>query len=50
MARGQVVYLKHHANGNPIGRSNQNPILDTHVYKVEFSWGEVTELAANMIA
>ena len=32
MARGQVVCQKHDANGNPIHRSNQNPILDTHLY------------------
>ena len=28
MSRGQVVCWKHDANGNPIGRSNQNPILE----------------------
>ena len=50
MARGQVICQKHDANGNPIGRSNQNPILDTHLYEVEFPGGEMTELAANIIA
>ena len=34
MARGQVVCLKHDANGNLIGRSNQNPILNTCLYEV----------------
>ena len=42
MARGQVVCWKHDADGNPI--------LDTHLYKVEFPGGEITELAAKMIA
>ena len=39
MTRGQVVHWKQDPNGNPIGRSNQNPILDTYLYKVEFPWG-----------
>ena len=50
MARGQVVCQKHDANSNPIGRSKQNPILDTHLYEVEFPGREMTELAANIIA
>ena len=50
MARGQVVCQKHDADGNPIGRSNQNPILDTCLYDVDFPVGEMTELAANIIA
>ena len=50
MAGGQVVHQKNDADGNPIGRSNQNPVLDTCLYEVEFPGGEITELAANMIA
>ena len=38
------------ADGNPIGRSNQNPILDTCLYEVEFPGGQMTDLAANIIA
>ena len=45
-----MVYQKYDANGNPIGRSNQNPILDTCLYKVEFPCGKMTELVANIIA
>ena len=45
-----MVHWKHDAHGNPIGRSNQNPILDAHLYEVEFHGGEMTELAANIIA
>ena len=40
MARGHVVCWKYDADGNPIGRFNQNPSLDTHLYKVEFPWGD----------
>ena len=40
MARGRVVCQKHDANGNLIGRSNQNLILDTCLYEVEFPGGE----------
>ena len=32
------------------GRANKTPILDTRTYLVQFDYGEVTELAANMIA
>ena len=35
--------------GNPIGRENAYPILDSHWYKVEFYNGEVTELTTNVI-
>ena len=41
---------KQDANGNPIGGSNQNLILNMCLYEVEFSGGEITELAANIIA
>ena len=50
MARGKVVRRKRDAEGNPIGRANNNPILDTHQYEVQFADGEVTELTANAIA
>ena len=49
MARGQVVCQKHNAKGNLISRSNQNPILSTQLYEVEFPGREVIELAANII-
>ena len=50
MARGQVVCCMHDANSNPIGRSNQNHILYTHLYDLEFLGKKMTELAANIIA
>ncbi len=34
--KAQVMPRKKDANGNPIGRANSNPILDTRVYEVEF--------------
>ena len=37
-------------DGNLIGRSNQNPILYTCLYEVEFPGGEMTGLAAIIIA
>ena len=50
MARGRVIRRKRNADGDLIGKSNTNPILDTREYEVEFANGEVTELAANIIA
>ena len=47
MARGHVVCWKHNSNSKPIGRSNQNSILDTHLYEVEFPGVGIKELAAN---
>ena len=38
------------ANGIPIGMANQNPLLDTQMYEVEFADGEKASLAANYIA
>ena len=38
------------ANDSSIGRSNENPILDIHLYEVEFPGGEIKKLAANIIA
>ena len=50
LARGRVVRRKHDREGNPIGRANANPILDTRSYEVEFEDGDVSELTANTIA
>ena len=36
--------------GDPIGVANQNPILDTSVYEVEFTNGGRVELGTNIIA
>jgi hypothetical protein len=47
---GKIVGRKRDANGNPIGRANNNPILDTRVYEVEFPDGTVADYAANILA
>ena len=47
---GKVVSRKRNSDGDPIGKSNSNPILDTRIYRVEFSDGHVEEFAANVIA
>ena len=44
-----MIHWKHNANGNQIVRSNQNPILDTCFYEVEFH-GREMKLAINIIA
>jgi hypothetical protein len=43
MLRGIVKGRKRRdANGNPIGKSNSNPLLDdTHLYEVEFPDGDI---------
>ena len=38
-ARGKVVVRKIDADGNAVGRGNENPILDTREYRVEFDDG-----------
>ena len=41
--------LKDH-RGNPIGTANNNPILDTRMYEVEFADGHKQAFSANVIA
>ena len=48
--RGTVKRRAHDSFGNPIGKSNPNPILDTREYEVEFPDGTVDILTANTIA
>ena len=50
LARGRVTERKCNHEGNFIGRSNANPILDTREYKVKFEDGDVTKMTANAIA
>lgn len=47
---GTVRSRKRDADGNPLGVSNANPILDTREYEVEFPDGSVDVLTANLIA
>ena len=50
LSRGQVTRQKRDADGNPIGQSHTNPVLDTRSYIVEFDDNNQTELTANLIA
>jgi hypothetical protein len=50
MVKGHVTARKCNRDDNPIGRANDNPILDTRSYIVNFDDGDQTELTANMIA
>ncbi len=47
---GRVKKRARSETGDVMGTKNDNPILDTRVYEVEFPDGEVSELAANVIA
>ncbi len=46
----RVIARKHDAQGNPIGITNPNPILDSRIYEVQFPDGKVQEYAANILA
>ena len=50
LARGRVTERKRDHEGNVIGRSNANPILDSREYGVKFEDGDATEMTANAIA
>jgi hypothetical protein len=50
MSSGTVVARKRDHEGDPIGRSNANPLLDTRVYEVKFPDGSTEAYAANIIA
>ena len=47
---GKVTGRKRSADGTLQGTRNDNPILDTRTYEVEFPDGDVTEYTANVIA
>ena len=46
---GKFVRRKRYIDGNPIGRENQNPSIDTLKYEVGFTNGEVKNITANVI-
>jgi hypothetical protein len=50
LVKGPVTARKRDQDGNPIGHANDNPILDTRSYIIDFDDGDQTELTANMIA
>jgi hypothetical protein len=46
---GTVKNWKRDSKGNPVGRSNMNPLLDTREYEVEFPDGSIDILTVNAI-
>ena len=48
-ARGKFIGQKRNAFINAVGRMNDNPILDTRKFRVEFDDGEFSELTENVI-
>lgn len=50
MERGTVVRRKRDHEGQLVGKSNTNPLLDTREYEVEFADGTIDYLSANIIA
>ena len=50
LEKGRIASRKRDANGDPTGLSNDNSILDTREYVVQFDDSDSTELTANMIA
>jgi hypothetical protein len=50
MLKGKVTRRKRDANGNLIGKSDNNPIMDTRRYIVSFPDDKEAEYAANIIA
>ena len=46
----RVTKRLRNANGLPIGKASDNPILDTRMYEVEYLDGEKYALSANVIA
>ena len=49
-AYGTVKRRKRDADGNLIGESNKNPLLDSSIYEVELDDGESEAFSANIIA
>jgi hypothetical protein len=47
---GQVIRRKRDSDGNLIGKSSTNPLLDTSLFDVEFEDGHIESYTANIIA
>ena len=50
MAMGRVTKRARDSDGNPLDNANDNPILNTCQYIVQFNNRDEAELAANIIA
>ena len=49
MLHGKVIKRARGEDGRPIGKANNNPMLDTRKYEVELSDGTIAEYYANVI-
>ena len=49
MQRGKVVARKRSHDGNLIGTSNENPVLDSRIYTVDFGDGEYSDYSTNVL-
>ena len=49
-ARGEFIVWKRDSDGNAVGKTNDNPILDTREYRIEFDDEEVRKMTENVIA
>jgi hypothetical protein len=47
---GTVIRRAKDGDDNPIGKQNRNSLLDTRIYEVELSDGQVLEYSANVVA
>ncbi len=47
---GRVAKRLRDADGRPIGKAHENPLLDTREYEVEFLDGHLEALSANLVA
>ena len=50
LSMGKVVRYAFNKHGELVGAYNDNPILNSHLYEVEFSDGEVKEFVENILA
>jgi hypothetical protein len=50
MVQAQVIGQKKDRDGNPIGKANRNPLMDTRIYDLKFPDGHTEEYHANLIA
>jgi hypothetical protein len=50
LQQATVIARKRDRDGKPIGKRNENPLLDTRVYEVQHPNGATAEITANLIA
>jgi hypothetical protein len=50
LQQATVIARKRDRDGKPVGKRNENPLLDTRVYEVQYPNGATAEITANLIA